>query len=178
VTAAVGRHRVPAGEHEAGARFRPPDDGLGHELARMRAKLTNPETARADLAEQLRFAHIHADRPPLSALGKAVGYSKATLSKVLSGKMLPTWVLVRDLGMQLGVPPETVEREWFPLWTAAHLHRSRSGAGRARADVAARSGHPCGTCGSWVVDPALHRDWHRSALPAGLVRAVPLERSS
>jgi transcriptional regulator with XRE-family HTH domain len=94
-----------------------------HELARARAAHIDGTTAGEDLARRLAFAHRHAGKPSLAMLSMKVGYSKGTLSKVLNGKMAPTWALVRKLGEHLRVPPHHVTQEWLPLWIAADEHR-------------------------------------------------------
>jgi hypothetical protein len=172
-----GRHRADF----ATAR-RPSSEALAleHEAARMRAKLMDPETALRELAERLTFAHVHAGKPSLAVLSEAVHYSKGTLSKVFAGKMLPSWPLVEGLAAELGVPTQTVVREWFHLWTAANTLRRRPGVVRDRppAQPAAGTatavepavtalGYTCGACGTWVVDPAMHTEWHRQAGEAG-----------
>jgi len=94
--------------------------------------------------------------------------------------MLPSWPLVEDLAVELGVPTQTVVQEWFHLWTAANTLRRRPGALRDRAaappppgtdgsaeSAAAGTGYTCPECGSWVVDPALHSGWHRQGGEAG-----------
>jgi hypothetical protein len=160
-----------------------------HELARMRAKLMDPETAARELAERLTFAHVNAGKPALSVLGEAVHYSKATLSKVFAGKMVPSWPLVENLAVALRVPPQTVVQEWLHLWTAANTLRRNpgtlagAGGGRgtaqehpvvpllpgtaAAAEASAPAGHTCPKCGSSVVDAALHADWHTRVEAAG-----------
>jgi hypothetical protein len=178
-----GRHRADF------ATFRRPSSealALEHEAARMRAKLMDPETALRELAERLTFAHVNAGKPSLAVLSEAVHYSKGTLSKVFAGKMLPSWPLVEGLAAELGVPTQTVVREWFHLWTAANTLRRKPGAVRERAaaepapgatalgatatgatastqPAATGPGYTCRSCGSWVVDPALHTEWHRRA---------------
>ncbi|MEU7904268.1 helix-turn-helix domain-containing protein [Actinoplanes sp. NPDC049118] len=157
-----------------------------HELARMRAKLMDPETAARDLAERLTFAHVNAGKPALSVLGEAVHYSKATLSKVFAGKMVPSWPLVENLAVALRVPPQTVVQEWLHLWTAANTLRRNAAAVRdhavqplpgtaATAEASARAGYTCSKCGSWVVDTALHTDWHMQVEPSG--RPAPASES-
>jgi len=153
-----------------------------HELARMKAKFLNGESAGADLAERLRFAHRQNGKVSLDTLGTAVGYSKATLSKVFNGKMAPTWALVRKLGAELNVPQGLVMQEWLPLWIAADTHRQHKPVS-ARGDINAAAndsasgtaaalngptGHTCTKCGSWVVDVARHTDWHMAKEPGGL----------
>ena len=196
-----GRHRA-----DFTAARRPSGQALAleHEAARMRAKLMDPETALQELAERLTFAHVHAGKPALSVLSEAVHYSKGTLSKVFAGKMVPSWPLVENLAVELGVPSQTVVREWFHLWTAANTLRRRPGMTRERATTppgpgtAAASGvamasgaapapsagpasgaapgvqpastgpgYTCRACGSWVVDPGLHTEWHRQVGEAG-----------
>jgi hypothetical protein len=173
-----------AGKVPGGA-GRPSSEALAreHEVARMRAKLMDPETAVRELAERLTFAHVNAGKPALGVLSEAVHYSKGTLSKVFAGKMMPSWPLVEDLAVELGVPTETVVREWFHLWTAANTLRRKAAAGREPAAVqaavqaapgstngqsaAAGPGYTCQECGTWVVDPALHTGWHRQVGEAG-----------
>jgi hypothetical protein len=146
----------------------------------MRAKLMDPETAVRELAERLTFAHVNAGKPALGVLSEAVHYSKGTLSRVFAGKMVPSWPLVENLAVALGVPTETVVHEWFHLWTAANTLRRRPGVPRDRAaaepvagtavnvdPATSGPGYPCGECGSWVMDPARHTDWHRHIGEAG-----------
>ena len=180
-----GRHRAdPARARKlgpaSGPAGRPSSEALAreHEAARMRAKLMNPETAVRELAERLTFAHVNAGKPALSVLSEAVHYSKGTLSKVFAGKMIPSWPLVEDLAVELGVPTETVVREWFHLWTAANTLRRKPGAQRAAAPPAPNAGasvktaatgpgYPCPECGTWVIDPALHSGWHQQVGETG-----------
>ena len=96
-----GRHRAGPDPDRmvgdtGGAAGRPSSAALAreHEVARMRAKLMDPETAVRELAERLTFAHINAGKPALGVLSEAVHYSKGTLSKVFAGKMMPSWPLV------------------------------------------------------------------------------------
>ncbi|GGK97273.1 hypothetical protein GCM10012284_34400 [Mangrovihabitans endophyticus] len=109
------------------------------------------------LADQLRLAWVAAGRPSMSTLGDHVGYSKATISKVLSGKMAPAWRLVVKLGRELGVSTATVQQEWHPLWIAADSHRWRV---PSSSRPAYGAGESCQTCGCWVTDIDRHRAWH------------------
>lgn len=155
-----------------------------HELARMRAKLMNGEAAAGELAERLRFAHCQAGKPPLGALCSAVGYSRATLSKVFNGKMAPTWALVRKLGAYFKVPQIHVTQEWLPLWIAADMHRHQKPVARGSAPVVPQrllpagaagtsdaltgpTGYSCPKCGGWVVDTTRHTGWHMAMEPGG-----------
>jgi hypothetical protein len=95
----------------------------------------------------------------MEKVGDEVGYSKATISKVLSGKMPPAWHLVRKLGVVLGVPGATIAEQWHPLWIAADNHRRAAPEGGPDRD-AEPAGHSCGECGAWVVDVRLHAEWH------------------
>ncbi|WP_433828263.1 hypothetical protein ACQP2E_02440 [Actinoplanes sp. CA-015351] len=189
---AAGRHRetepAPTGRPSA-SRDVAANLVRDHELARMRAKFVNGQSAWPDLVEQLNFAHLQAGKPSLSVLGAQVRYSKATLSKVLTGKMMPSWKLVQLLGAALRVPTGVIVQEWFPLWTAAEMHRAkRLGAIRGTAKVPAPgeqaapssdpvrmatgtsaatiaaitepTGYTCPSCGSWVVDTPVHTAWH------------------
>jgi transcriptional regulator with XRE-family HTH domain len=116
--------------------------------------------AGAELADRLKQAWVIAGRPHMGVIGDEVGYSKATISKVLSGKMAPAWHLVRKLGVALGVPAETVADQWHPLWIAADNFR-RGVADSGSSGTAARTGgHTCERCGSWVVNSHLHAAWH------------------
>jgi len=189
-----GRHRAEpttAGTQTEAPRAtgRPSSAALAreHELARMRAKLMDPETAARELAERLTFAHVNAGKPALSVLGEAVHYSKATLSKVFAGKMVPSWPLVENLAVALQVPPQTVVQEWLHLWTAANTLRRNAATARehagvqllpgtaATAEASARAGYTCPKCGSWVVDTALHTDWHMRVETSG--RPAPASES-
>jgi hypothetical protein len=137
-------------------------------MARLRAKVMSPEVAYAELIERLNFALVQAGKPCLSTLGKQVDYSKATLSKVFSGKAMPSWKLLERLGRQLRVPPAIVQ-EWYTLWTAVNLHNRKPGAVRGKAAAPgtgsettqnAEAGYRCPRCGCWVVDTAMHAGWH------------------
>jgi hypothetical protein len=179
-----GRHRAvpPAAGTFGEAAGRPSREALAreHEVARMRAKLMDPETAVRELADRLTFAHVNAGKPALGVLSEAVHYSKGTLSKVFAGKMIPSWPLVEKLAVALSVPTETVVREWYHLWTAANTLRRRPGIVRERAagqpvpgtagngkPATAGPGYTCQACGSWVVDPALHTGWHLKVEQSG-----------
>jgi hypothetical protein len=137
-----------------------------HEVARMKAKFINGGEAGPDLAERLQFAHRQSGKVSLDALGAAVGYSKATLSKVFNGKMAPTWALVRKLGAELKVPQTLVMQEWLPLWIAADTHRQKK-PDPARGESPEAAGHSCTKCGAWVVDVARHTGWHMAQEPGG-----------
>ena len=151
-----------------------------HERAMMRAKLHNGESAGGQLAEQLHFAYLQAGKPGLAKLGERVGYSKATLSKVLSGKMAPTWQLVRKLGEAFRVPHQVVTQDWHSLWIAADIHRNRqarTARGRATVPVPGAAtgatsaltgptGYSCPECGTWIVDTTAHTDWHMRMEPS------------
>jgi transcriptional regulator with XRE-family HTH domain len=99
------------------------------------------------------MAWEHAGRPSMAIVGDRVGYSKATISKVLSGKMPPAWRLVQKLGQLLHIPQATITGQWHPLWIAADRYR------RTVADLQPETGK-CEACGSWIGDWPLHRDWH------------------
>jgi hypothetical protein len=131
-----------------------------HEAARMRAKLTDPAKAYAELVEGLNWAHVRAGKPSLGSLSSQVDYSKATLSKVFTGKAMPSWVLVQRLGRYLNVPPGVVQG-WYTMWTAANLSRRRADpAATGTGAGTVKTGYPCPKCGSWVVDTARHHGWH------------------
>jgi hypothetical protein len=170
---AAARPREPLRQQEP-LRQHDPLRQRDHEMARLRAKLMNPETAYADLIERLNYAVVQGGKPSLSALGKQVDYSKATLSKVLTGKAMPSWVLVRRLGEHFQVPPPVVH-EWYTLWTAANMHGRRSTITRDQAAgsppatgtaAASEAAFTCPQCGSWVVDTTLHTDWHLAFEPS------------
>jgi transcriptional regulator with XRE-family HTH domain len=114
---------------------------------------TGPDV-RGQLADRLRRAWINAGKPPMSAVGDEVGYSKASISKVLAGKMAPSYRLIRKLGVVLGVPAETVE-EWHRLWLAADAERNRP------VGIAQRSTtQVCPRCGCVVSGRLIHEAWH------------------
>ncbi|GIM92533.1 helix-turn-helix domain-containing protein [Paractinoplanes toevensis] len=148
-----------------------------HELARMKAKFMDGETAGTDLADRLRFAHQQAGKPSLDTLGSSVGYSKATLSKVFNGKMQPAWALVRKLAVEFRVPQSVLTQEWHPLWIAADTYRQKgrgpsmgvteSPATGAELAAAGPVGHTCPKCGAWVVDNTRHVGWHMAMEPGG-----------
>lgn len=137
--------------------------------AGLRAVLDDAK-AGAELADRLRQAWETAGRPSMGMIGDQVGYSKGTISKVLSGKMAPAWQLVRKLGGVLGVPTTTVKEVWHPLWSAADRYRravSNSGAeGRP-------GGQACEWCGTWVVNTHLHAMWHMRLESAPVALATP-----
>jgi transcriptional regulator with XRE-family HTH domain len=137
---------------------------LTQEQAIQTAQWLDGERAGAELAVQLRLAWIGKGKPRLAELGDQVGYSKATISKVLSGKMPPAWRLVRKLGAALGISESTVNQEWHPMWIAADKHRHKA-PGLALENEPAGSdlkppGHVCPWCGGWVVNTQLHVIWH------------------
>jgi AraC-like DNA-binding protein len=136
-----------------------------HEAARMRAKLTDPAKAYAELVEGLNWAHVRAGKPSLGSLSSQVDYSKATLSKVFTGKAMPSWVLVQRLGRYLNVPPGVVQG-WYTMWTAANLSRRRADPA-ATGTGTVKTGYPCPKCGSWVVDTARHHGWHSEMESSG-----------
>lgn len=116
-------------------------------------------TAGAELAGKLKQAWTLAGRPDLGDVGDRVGYSKATLSKVLAGRTAPTWHLVRKLGVAFDVPLETVGDEWHELWIAADDFRR--GVPTSRSGGAERDGgYICDRCGAWVMNTQLHAEWH------------------
>jgi transcriptional regulator with XRE-family HTH domain len=109
---------------------------------------------RIELADKLRRAWIGAGKPSMAAVGDEVGYSKASISKVLAGKMAPSYRLIRKLGLVLGVPPETVE-EWHKLWLAADAERNRP------VGIAQRNTTPaCPRCGCVINNHLVHEAWH------------------
>ena len=186
----VGRHRRPTrrdaepAEAHAGAVL----SRYSEAEARTRAKLMDPERAYADLIDELSITYTRAGKPSLSVLGDKVEYSKATLSKVFSGKAMPSWVLVLRLGRCFRVAPAVLQ-EWHILWTAANMHRRKPGTIRGRASVPVvepgrlppgagrhaesegvdvrQTVYKCDRCGSWVNDTALHADWHMTIDPSG-----------
>jgi hypothetical protein len=118
-------------------------------------------TAATDLADQLKQAWEAAGRPNLGDLGDRVGYTKATLTKVLAGKTAPTWHLVRKLGLALDVRPETVGEQWHELWIAADNFRRGVPTSRLPGTSAGRDGsYTCERCGAWVVNTQVHAEWH------------------
>jgi transcriptional regulator with XRE-family HTH domain len=116
--------------------------------------------AGATLADQLKQAWVHAGRPNLGDLGDRVGYSKATISKVLAGKTPPAWHLVRKLGLALGVPADVVSEQWHPLWVAAANFRRGVPDSRPTGNAPGTGSYTCERCGSWVVNTQLHAEWH------------------
>lgn len=166
---ASGRHRQMAARDGAEAEQRAAN-GMSahraHEAARMRAKMTDPAKAYEDLVDGLNWAHVRAGKPALGVLSDQVAYSKATLSKVFTGKAMPSWVLVQRLGRHLNVPPGVVQA-WYGMWTAANMPRRRADrpgngnpGGGTTGTGAGKTGYPCEKCGSWVVDTARHEGWH------------------
>jgi DNA-binding XRE family transcriptional regulator len=114
-----------------------------------------PPDPAAELADHLRRAWIAAGRPSMSYVGDEVGYSKASISKVLSGKMAPAWQLVRKLGVALRVPKATVQDVWHPLWIAADTRRRHATTPDVR--PAERT---CPRCGCVVAERRDHDAWH------------------
>ena len=138
----------------------------GHEQAIRTAEWLDGERAGAALADQLRLAWVAADKPPMAGLGDQVGYSKATISKVLSGKMPPAWRLVSKLGAALGISDKTVNDKWYPMWIAADKHRHKA-PGLAAANEVKPPGHECPLCGGWVVNTQQHVVWHMQLQQVG-----------
>lgn len=96
---------------------------IEHERAMVKAQLIDRTTAGDQLVEQIKRARLRAGKPSLDNIAKAIDYSAPTVSKVLNGRMHPTWKMVRRLGRHLEVPPVVVNGEWHPLWMAAEWHR-------------------------------------------------------
>jgi hypothetical protein len=117
------------------------------------------ERAGAALADQLRLAWVAANKPSMAVIGDRVGYSKATISKVLSGKMPPAWRLVSKLGSALGISESTINNEWHPMWIAADKYRHKA-PGLAPENDVTPPGHVCPLCGGWVVNTQQHFIWH------------------
>ncbi|GAA0800085.1 helix-turn-helix domain-containing protein [Spirilliplanes yamanashiensis] len=125
-----------------------------------RVRLIDSETAGAVLAAELKQAYTEAGSPGMGELGDAIVYSKATVSRVLSGKMHPKWTFVDRFAVVLGVPQEIVTRQWRPLWIAADLYRQKTGAPRNGPGRSDSAGFACELCGAWAVDFDRHADWH------------------
>ena len=130
------------------------------------AQWLDGERAGADLAAQLRLAWVAAGKPKLAELGDQVGYSKATISKVLSGKMPPAWRLVSKLGAALGISDQTITNKWHPMWIAADRHRHKA-PGLAPEHEVKPPGHECPWCGGWVVNTQQHVVWHMQLQQVG-----------
>jgi transcriptional regulator with XRE-family HTH domain len=124
------------------------------------ARQLNGALAGAELADRLKQAWVTAGRPPMAEIGDLVGYSKATISKVLSGKMPPAWRLVRKLAGALGVSATTVSEAWHPLWIAADNYRRAVPFSGPPVIDSQPHGWPCESCGAWVVNTHLHASWH------------------
>lgn len=143
-----------------------------HELTQARARLHNPKTAGTELAEKLTKARLAAGKPSMRKIGKSVGYSVSTVSKVLAGKMPASWKMVRALAHEFDVPDSTLTDQWQPLWIAAESYRQRRENGLDEpgdtppAATVAPAGHTCDRCGSWVTDTAKHVAWHMQLEPA------------
>jgi transcriptional regulator with XRE-family HTH domain len=168
VHTSVGRATVlPA----AGASARQAIAQLSQEQAIRTAQWLDGERAGAALAVQLRLAWVGKGKPRLADLGDQVGYSKATISKVLSGKMPPAWRLVRKLGAALGISESTVNQEWHPMWIAADKHRHEAPGLALDSDPAGSDlkppGHVCPWCGGWVVNTQVHVMWHMQLQQVG-----------
>lgn len=166
-----------AGQEAARAQAARAEAVRDHELARTKAKLINGETAGTELVERLQFALVQAGKPSLSSLSHTVGYSKATLSKVLNAKMSPSWPFVRAFATALKVPRSVLYQEWQPLWIAADRHRQKSdiilaskffdrSATVSTPEAESRPiGRMCSRCGAWVIDVTRHVGWHMDLEP-------------
>jgi hypothetical protein len=129
----------------------------------------DPEVARTQLVEALTKARLMAGNPPLKnlALSPSHRYSVSMLSKVFSGKALPSSKLLRGLAETLNVEMSTFTGVWQPLWRAAHASKPAPAPAHTKADAATTEssspppgGFECPACGSWVVNPARHIEWH------------------
>ena len=127
--------------------------------------------AGAELADRLRQAWVRAGKPHMEQMGDEVGYSKATISKVLSGKMPPAWHLVRKLGVLLEVPSAVIAEQWHPLWIAADNFR-RAAPDAAQDAPMEPAGRVCDRCGSWVIDLERHTEWHLQLDDRATIRAT------
>ncbi|MEU4159245.1 helix-turn-helix transcriptional regulator [Actinoplanes sp. NPDC026670] len=147
------------------------------ELIYARARLLDQQAAAPELAKRLTEARLAAGKPPMRQIGKNVGYSVSTVSKVLAGKMPATWTMVHALAREFGVPDTLVNESWKPLWIAAESYRQRKEGSlevKAQDQVAAPAGHACDRCGAWVIDTAKHVAWHMELEPSSPVE-TPLE---
>lgn len=79
--------------------------------------------ALAALAEALREARARAGNPSYRMIARRVRYSSSSISRAFSGKVLPSWELIRQLGDVLEVPPARIDGEWRASWEAARLLR-------------------------------------------------------
>lgn len=140
----------------------------------------DPEAARTKLVEALTKARLMAGNPPLRILAAAPNhrYSVSMLSRVFSGKALPSSELLLGLAETLNVEMSTFKGVWQPLWRAAHASKpAQQVPAHPKADaVTAESSSPpaggfeCPACGSWVVNPSRHIEWHLE-LQAGTKRS-------
>jgi transcriptional regulator with XRE-family HTH domain len=132
--------------------------GIGVTIAA--APELTPEAARRQLGEVISTARVKAGKPLLVKLAREVGYHESMLSRVLNGRVTPTRDRLENLAERLDVDTRTFTNIWVPLWTAA----STKGRPKAEQAAAAAPGPPagfeCPACGSWVVNPAKHIEWH------------------
>jgi transcriptional regulator with XRE-family HTH domain len=127
-------------------------------IAGARTEPRDPVAAGQRLAEVLNQARLAAGKPPLKTFTAGTGYSVSMLSRVFSGKALPSHDLLRGLAEVLSVEMSTFTTLWLPLWKAAH---DKPAEPAAKPDTApAGDGFECPSCGGWVVNPARHIEWH------------------
>lgn len=143
------------------------------------------QAATERFAAELKRAYMFAGAPAYRELAERVGSSPSTLSRVFSGKQLPSWKLVRRILNECRIGDT---RPWGVKWADAKnavnaaktAQRAATAAGQATASLIdpppPPGGGECGECGAWVTNTAAHVLWHRSLSGQGrspTLRAVP-----
>jgi transcriptional regulator with XRE-family HTH domain len=118
-----------------------------------------PEAARQQLGRVITAARVKAGKPLLVKLAREVGYSESMLSRVLNGRITPTRDRLESLAERLDVDTRTYAGVWVPLWTAASS-KGKPKAEQAPGTSGLPTGFECPACGTWVVNPAKHIEWH------------------
>jgi hypothetical protein len=124
----------------------------------------------ATFALELREAHLVAGKPSYRSLEIETGYSPATITRAMQGKVLPKWDVVKNLLTAFGGTEDEIA-SWRARWAKIKRMSEPNLAERVPAEPevdipsqAAASaggvGKVCEVCGVPVMDSALHREWH------------------
>lgn len=130
----------------------------------------DPDVAQQRLCDALGTARMKSGNQTLKQLAVQTSYSESMLSRVFAGKALPSFELLTKLAEIFGVEMSSFETVWLPLLRTAHGTAKQTKQAKAQQPPpAAAGGMPtgfeCPSCGSWVVNPAKHMEWHMQFEP-------------
>jgi hypothetical protein len=104
--------------------------------------------------------------------------SPASISRVATGKVVPSWPWLEQLLKLLNVPGQVIDHVWKPKLDQAVALTNALEINERTAGLLASStgGATCPICFAWAVDPAGHQRWHEEqATPPNLPVPVPAE---